>query len=170
MHCPECGAQLTNNPKLCSNCGQTINGNGTPAGQVTVIPSPETDFHTSIASSSLGTKWLKFWNYFSLPAGGILGLLMVLSLPVFGIIFVPIAILQLVVAYGLHYRRLWAWRWNWVLIVITYIGMAIPKPTLGVYGNGVYWVSQFVSVTVLGGLIWMWPNYVYWKKRRALFS
>lgn len=165
MYCPECGAQLINNPKFCSNCGHAIAGNDAPADQISVSPSQEAPIHADVAASSLGTKWLKFWNYFSLPVGGVLGLLMSLGVPALGIIMVPISILQFVVAYGLHHRKIWAWQWNWVLIVITYISMAIPTPS-----GEADLVAQFVIKAVLGGLIWMWPNHVYWKKRRALFS
>ena len=166
MYCPECGAQLSNNPKFCSNCGHAINGNDKPAEQISMNPSPETSVRTNVTTYSHGTKWLKFWNYFSLPVGGILGLLISLGDPALWIILVPISILQFIVAYGLHYRRLWAWQWNWVLVVITYITMSIPR----VYSNGGDFIIQFVIQAVIGGLIWMWPNYVYWKKRRDLFS
>jgi predicted amidophosphoribosyltransferase len=170
MYCPECGAQLTNSPKFCSTCGHAITGSAALARQVTVNPPPQTPVHAGVATPSLGTKWLKFWNYFSLPVGGVLGLLMSLGLPALAIIMVPISILQFVVAFGLHHRRLWAWQWNWVLIVITYISMAIPTPTPGAHSGGAELVFEFVIKVVLGGLIWMWPNHVYWKKRRALFA
>lgn len=118
----------------------------------------------------LGTKWLKFWNYFSLPVGGVLGLLMSLDLPAIGIIMAPLAILQFVVAYGLHYRKLWAWQWNWVLVIITYIGMLIPAPIPGSHGGTAGLAVQFVIRLILGSLIFLWPNHVYWKKRKELFS
>ena len=170
MYCPECGAQLTNNPKFCSNCGHAINDNDVPDGQVTVNPPKETPVDAGVTTSLLGTKWLKFWNYFSLPVGGVLGLLMSLGVPALGIIMVPISILQFVVAYGLHHRSLWAWQWNWVLIVIAYVSMAVPTPMPGAHSGGADLVVQFAIKAVLGGLIWMWPNHVYWKKRRVLFS
>jgi len=170
MYCPECGAQLINNPKFCSNCGYAINGNDAPADQIHGVPSQDAPVHAGVAGSSLGTSWLKFWNYFSLPVGGVLGLLMSLGIPTHEIIMVPFSILQFIVAYGLHHRRLWAWQWNWVLIIIAYISMAIPTPTPGVHSGEVDLVVQLVIKTVIGGLIWMWPNHVYWKKRRALFS
>jgi len=168
--CPNCGVKTIALTKFCSSCGYAINGKDSPADQISVIPSQATPVHTGVAASSLGTKWLKFWNYFSLPVGGVLGLLMSLGVPALGIIMVPISILQFVVAYGLHHRRLWAWQCNWVLIIITYISIAIPTPTPGVYTGEADLVVQFVIKAVLGGLIWMWPNHVYWKKRRTLFS
>lgn len=170
MHCSECGAQLINNPKFCSNCGHAINDNAAktdPSHCENMLPAPQV--HTSAATASLGTKWLKFWNYFCLPFGGILGLLLGLLIlfkaPVFGFIMISISYFQLVVADGLHRKKLWAWRWNWVLIISTYISMAIPSPRYGTHSK-----EEVIIVTILGGLIWMWPNYVYWKKRIALFS
>ena len=166
MYCPECGAQLINNPKFCSNCGHAINGNGAPAGQVTVNPSTDAPVHTGVATSSLGTKWLRFWNYFSLPVGGVLGLLMSLGVPALGIIMVPIALLQFAVVYGLHKRKIWAWQWNWVVIVLTWFSGVIPNS----FGSSADFWAKFIILVPVSGLVWMWPNYVYWKKRRSLFS
>jgi len=170
MYCQECGAQLINKPKFCASCGHAINGNDAPANQISMIVSHETPVHTGIAASALGVKWLKFWNYFILPVGGILGLFTSLVVPGLGIAMIPIAILQFVVAYGLHHRRLWAWQWNWVLIIITYIGMSIPTPTPSVNSSEADMAALFVMNAIIAGLIWMWPNHVYWKKRRTLFS
>ena len=172
MYCSKCKTQLAPNTLFCSKCGQAISKTSekfTPAGGVanqTAISSPV----VVVSHSVLGTKFLKFWNYFSLPVGGVLGLLMSIALPDLAIIMLPLAILQFIVAYGLHYRRLWAWQWNWVLVVITYIGTIIPIRTPGSHGGHIDLIAQCVVRSVVGGLIWMWPNYVYWNKRHILFS
>jgi len=82
---------------------------------------------------------------------------------------VPGSILQFVVAYGLHHRRLWAWKWNWVIIIIEYITGTIPilTPNIESYAK---LVARLFFKAIFLGLIWMWPNYVYWKKRKVLFS
>lgn len=170
MYCAQCGIQLDDNAKFCSNCGQAVIGSGSPAGQVSSSPVPAASTQTIETPTTIGTKWLNFWTYFSLPIGGIVGLLISLAVPALGIILVPLAILQFAVAYGLHHRRLWAWQWNWVIIVITYISMTIPEPTPGSPAGEADLVAQFVIRLIIGGLIWLWPNHVYWKKRRSLFS
>lgn len=163
MFCSQCGTQLVPNAKFCSKCGQSAGGElsrvgGIAADQTTTVAPGEV-----IVPAALGTKWLKFWNYFSLPAGGVLGLLMSLGLPaLLIIIMVPLATLQFVMAYGLHYRKLWAWRWNWVFDVSTYIAMIIPIQTPGSHGRTADLVVLSVIKLILGSLIWMWPNYVYW--------
>lgn len=169
MYCPECGAQLTNNSNFCSNCGHAVKTIIAPTDHISVAPLQEAPVCRGVAASSLGTKWLRFWNYFSLPVGGALGLLISIRVPELAIIFIPISLLQLVVAYGLHHRILWAWKWNWVLLIITCMSMALPTPTPGIHSSEADLVVQFITKAVLGGLIWMWPNYVYWKKRRDLF-
>jgi hypothetical protein len=136
------------------------------ADQVVESASPK----VSPNPATLGTKWLKFWNYFSLPVGCVLGVLVWIGIPVLGIIMAPISLLQFSVAYGLHNRWLWAWQWNWVLIVIAYISITIPTPMPGSHGGWVDLVVQFIIKLVIGGIVWMWPNHVYWKKRRALFA
>lgn len=119
---------------------------------------------------SLKTKWLRFWNYFSLPIGGVLGLLVSVAIPSLAVILVPVCVLQFAVVYGLHRRKAWAWGWNWILIIGTYISSAIPNPVLGIQGNSADLWFRFLLGLVLGAFIWMWPNYIYWRKRRGLFS
>ncbi|MCD6492752.1 MAG: tetratricopeptide repeat protein [Archaeoglobaceae archaeon] len=169
MHCPECGKKLIDNTKLCSNCGHTINGNNMLEDRTSVISSQEKPVRSDVNTSSLGTKWLKFWNYFSLPVGGILQLLMLFAVPSLWVFLIPVSILQFVVAYGLHHRRLWAWKWNWVIIIIEYITGTIPilTPNIESYAK---LVARLFFKAIFLGLIWMWPNYVYWKKRKVLFS
>ncbi|MBM3273182.1 zinc ribbon domain-containing protein [Candidatus Kaiserbacteria bacterium] len=170
MFCSQCGTQLVLNAKFCSKCGLPISEEPSTVGQFSALKQPAATPAQVRDPATLGTKWLKFWNYFSLPVGGVFGLLMSLGLPALGIIMVPLAILQFVVAYGLHHRKLWAWQWNWALVAITYISMLIPTPTPGSHGGTADLVVQFVIKLILGSLIWMWPNYVYWKKRKGLFS
>jgi hypothetical protein len=82
----------------------------------------------------------------------------------------PLSILYLGVAYGLDYRRLWAWKWNWVLIAICFILMSVPMPPQGSSGSEVELLALFVVRLTMGSVIWMWPNLVYWRKRKVLFT
>jgi len=169
--CNRCGAPVDQSVSFCAMCEKkSSSSEHIEIESIITDKTTSAPFHTGVAASSLKTKWLKFWNYFSLPTGGVLGLLMSLVFPALGIILAPLAILQFIVVYGLHHRRLWAWKWNWVLIIIHYIGMAIPRTLPGTNISDAELVAQFVIRAVIGGLIWMWPNHVYWKKRRALFS
>ena len=130
----------------------------------TVVEQQESEKH-----SGLGTKWLMFWNYFSLPVGGIVGLLAALSMPDMSIILVPLSILQFVVAYGLHHRRMWAWKWNWVLIAISLFSASIPPPATGSHDGGAEVAALFLVKFAIFSLVFLWPNIIYWKKRKVLF-
>jgi hypothetical protein len=168
IFCPQCDTQLVSNAKFCPRCGLSTEGAPTPKGAaITTTSSPLEPTHVG-DTKILGTKWLKFWNYFSLPVGSVLGLLMSLGMST-SIIMVPMSILDFVVACGLHYRKLWAWKWNWVIIVISYISLIIPTPAPWSQGDADL-VLQFVTKFVVGSLFWMWPNYVYWQKRKGLFT
>ena len=172
MFCSQCGTNLEVNAKFCSKCGHPTVENHAPKFQETVTGTISTAVPpTTEYPKQIGTKWLKFWNYISLPIGGILnlffGYLMLLNFPIVGIIMIAIAIIQFAVVYGLHYRKLWAWQWNWVVIGVAYLGMLIPILPNGSDSDNV--VMQFMVRLVVGSLIWMWPNYVYWNKRKILF-
>jgi hypothetical protein len=121
---------------------------------------------TATAPIALGTKWLKFWNYFSLPVGGVLCIFLVFafSTPQYG--FLVLSYLHFYLAYWLHRRVLEAWKWNWVMVVATWIGGSIPYQ----FGSMLDFAAKFAIAFLLFGAIWMLPNYVYWMKRRVLFS
>jgi len=164
MYCIQCGTRLEATGNFCSECGHPTSRESVPetpeSAPTTLSPvDPNIEYFKPI-----GTKWLKFWNYFSLPVGGILGLSISLSMPVLWIFGVPISILQFVVAYGLHHRKIWAWQWNWLIIGLNWFGGTIPNSF-----DSYSFAASGASFVILG-VIWMWPNYVYWKKRLMLFS
>ena len=68
--------------------------------------------------------------------------------------------------FGLHNRKGWAWKWNWVLIAWGGLILAIPKTP---FSADDFW-GRYITTIIVFGLVWMWPNYVYWKKRRGWFS
>jgi len=151
-----------NNLQFISNCDKAINGNNTPVQATTVIFSQEALVHTSVAASSLGTTGLKFWNYFSLPVGGILGLLMsiigmmLIRETVFGIIMIPMAIvlfvisvLRFVTAVGVRRRRLCSWQWNLMLSIMIYLYGTIPTPFVHKCDADI--IVEFVFIAVLWG-------------------
>ena len=142
-------------------------------------------------SGALGTKWLKFWNYVGLPVGIVVAFLVSLDLPRFRYENVPIAVLCIAVAVGMHKRKLWAWQWNWLALALVYVGMLVPIPIRDFNGSFPDFVAQgvkellstrwtrgsvgdlalpFAIRLLVASFIWLWPNWVYWKKRVGLFS
>jgi hypothetical protein len=123
-------------------------------------------------SGILKIKWLRIWNYFCLPLSGINNIYVAVTASEisFGIIAAIFAILQLSTAFGLYHRKMWAWRLNWIALVLSYYGgVTWPrfiKETYGVEEPA----TQIVLRIIIGILIWLWPNYVYWKKRKELFA
>lgn len=127
-----------------------------------VDKTPETE-----QPKTLGTKWLRCWIYGSLPLGGFLSLIYpILIAPpslstVESAIWIAWAPFAFILAFGLHKRKLWAWKINWIAVVLGYITYLFPaSPHPGV---------EFVIRLVLASLIWMWPNWIYWRKRKHLF-
>lgn len=140
---------------------------------------------------ALGTRWLKFWTYVGLPVGTIVAFLFSLDLPRFRYEIVPIAVLCVAVAFGLHKRKLWAWQWNWLALALVYVAFLVPVPIRDFDGSFPGFVALGIKMLtstrwtrdsfgdlalplavrlILASLIWLWPNWVYWKKRVGLFS
>lgn len=120
----------------------------------------------------LGTKWLKVWSYFFLPLSGVLNIIASFPKADYASVFLTlaVAILQFVTSFGLYNRKLWAWKMNWIAIIVAYIN-SITAPTFikQSYGYEESTVQFFLRI-ILFIIIWIWPNYIYWKKRMELFS
>lgn len=142
----------------------------TPTGVRLTAPklAPTSESHEVVEEPCLPTRWLRFYIYLRLFQSGF---------PIFlfiimgssgiglteGIVIAMIAIpfsLVAVVAFGLGRRKLWAWQANWILMALDVLGFKFFITPID---------AMLVAVIALG-LVWFWPNYVYFKKRRALFS
>lgn len=171
LYCTQCGATLVLADRFCAKCGSQIRSSQElldvpPTGPTVAQAVSPPAASLGAASVVLGTKWLKFWNYFSLPVGGILCIFFIFAFPEPKYVFGGLSYLHFYLAYGLHRRQLWAWQLNWVMIVVTWIAGSIPD----FFASAIdFWAKYFVVFLILG-VFWMWPNYVYWKKRRILFS
>jgi|GEM_PF-2186820 len=114
------------------------------------------------------TGWLEFYNYWLIPGGIFFNLIiapLTIQIEYPGVMFIFGLIWSILLAfllYGLHKRRLWGWKLNWVVLVIGVLLNSLEYYTMGV-------IFYFV-VLILGVLIWVLPNYVYFKKRRHLFT
>lgn len=112
--------------------------------------------------------WLKFYNYWLIPGGMFFNLIiapLTIQIEHTGIMFIFGLIWSILLAfllYGLHKRRLWGWKLNWVVLVIGLLLYPLKYYTRGA-------IFYFV-VLILGVLIWGLPNYIYFKKRRHLFT
>jgi hypothetical protein len=89
------------------------------------------------------------------------------SLPGIAVLFaISLAIGLVVLAVGLHRRRLWAWRGIWYLLGIDWLLFALSPVSPPISMNPLdWWFLRFAGF----GLAWVLPNFVYFKKRRALF-
>ena len=184
--CQICKQRIPFDSTVCPECGDprpfelqektkketfSINSKQTPVSSTfSSSSSSQKTIQAKATDKYIGTKWLSFWSYFSLPFGGVLGILMSISAPAIAVIMAPISIFQIITAIGLHYRKMWAWQANWVAIVLTWVSGAIPKVNASMQNRS---TEEFVVLFVISffvfGIIWMWPNYIYWNKRKHLF-
>lgn len=124
-----------------------------------------------------GMRWATFWIYFNLPFEALLCgvfafILFGLSTPlgaILGAIFGGMALLQVWLCMQLRQGDHRAWVLNWIPICLKWIG-----GTLGVLTSGGFdrqeSVARAAIYFVLGAIVWMWPNWVYWHKREELFT
>lgn len=117
-------------------------------------------------------KWLLYWTYFQLPLGSLILLLAYIKTPtvISMVISFPIIFLQCAVIYGIHHRKLWAWKWNWTLILFVSFTAIFNPANPFVNKSGMGFEFELMLRIVVFALFWLWPNYVYWNKRKHLFS
>ena len=113
----------------------------------------------------LPLNWLQFYIFFRLPSGVIFNLLYLLtffsSLGLWAKIMILLIIsLQIVVLRDLYGRKLRGWRLNWLLLVAEFF--LIPINFSNSFGS-------FCTKFLIYGLLYVWPNYIYFMKRKFLF-
>lgn len=199
VNCPDCGKMISDVAPACIGCGRPTSliiqkaarnadtaqiniPNDTEFLEVPVRNMEEHSIPTASVPSTPGIKWLKFWNYFSLPVGGLLNALMYavgfmhafekkagfeLSVDTSRLIFlvslVTWTIPYWIVAWAVHRRKAWAWYGNWVVIILTASGFLYDFHDLA-------FDNPHPIRFILVGSLWMWANIVYWRKRRHLFE
>ncbi len=149
MNCVECGNEIEEKNEKCLRCGALHDVKAVSLNQ----------------EQPVGTKWMKFWLY-TLPLGAVISVLGAVAffkkVPFLSIIMICWAALDLILFYGLYKKTLWGWKLNWVNIALMFIVYVMPGPGYEALSAG-----HFGRITAAS--LWIWANYIYWKKRRFLF-
>ena len=148
----------------------------------------------------LSTKWLSFWifclivgsifaiifnnfiNIFVFQAGYYPNFEYSYRLETFPYALnVAFLVYNIIVGIGLYKRKLWAWKANWLIIAYPIIalfwlslyglspfgpGETILRDTIPSFG---YFLLYGINLMLIL-LLWIWPNYIYFRKRKSLFS
>lgn len=128
-------------------------------------------------ANDLPMRWYKFYNYVRLPLGiafGIYDLLLVLSWfslsPTIGIIGIIICLFQIIyLSYLLNImnkklKNGFTYIVIWLIIETFFMGLNITlnAPVID--------MPTFFFSIIVGILVWFWPNYVYFNKRKYVFT
>lgn len=176
MNCPRCGTTNAPDHQFCKKCGQSLiqAANLPEAGFPETAPpkflaEKETGLTSSHAASALPVRWLRFWTYIRLPLGIVSAAFVTWTAalpPVLVFLLLLQSILGCVLVVGLHQRRLGAWRLNWLFLGSDLLLYPLSNPAGYPTQNPVGYIVAVILISV----IWGWPNYIYFRKRRALFS
>ncbi len=75
------------------------------------------------------------------------------------------------VAVGLLGRKAWGWQLNWIVLfapVALFVPL-LPLALVGAFGLGRQ--EGLIILVISGGAAaWVWPNYIYFRRHRALFG
>lgn len=190
LFCPHCGSQQVSEEDLyCRKCGNRYSNvssesplpsqpevNPPVANGSTVELTEVVDSEKTAATKNTGefkTNWLNFWIYFHLPATVLLGIASFFSVAsvelLFGeiIVEIPLACLAIALITGLRRRKLSAWQLNFLWIFMDVLAFAAERLGDGSIEDK---LTTFVGHLIMYGLIWGAPNFIYFEKRRVLFT
>ena len=135
---------------------------------------------TIVNALTYKTAWLSFW-IFKLIFGTFLGFIFNITdvlehRPAFAtniviyvlIICIIIYAFVISVAIGLIKKRIWAWKANWAIIIGEPLILALEKTPKD--ASTEHQLAYLLGSFGFLALVWIWPNYIYFKKRRSLFS
>lgn len=161
MFCKNCGNEISENDKFCKKCGYKL---------------------IEESNNNLPLNWYKFYRYFRLPVSIIFGILSCIGLfsndmdfwPeatfIFAIIFILLILFYIIVLLLFDYKI--GYLLNNILIIIEIVLYSI-NCTLGIQ-NSLNTVNNvliyMLTYILIFGVIWGIPNYIYFKKRKYLFS
>ena len=162
--------------KFCPNCAEKIVLKAETSSKAE--NEPETPAVTENAAATAeraatpGMAWYWLWTHIILPLNSLGLLAMSFSGPYVWVISIPLAIGVFGVAYGLHEKRRWAWRANWVFVV-TYsfsgLGRLITGTASSQSESETELTIGLATRLILGALLFL-AQYVYWRKRKHLFT
>jgi len=114
----------------------------------------------------LPMNWFYFYTYFLLPFYVLRCLLLIPKLleiknPVLSLVIFLYIALNVTVLLGLHKRRIWGWYLNWVSLAFLTL-------------SNIYFIGVIKNVSkaafLIGGVIYIASNVVYFYKRKVLFT
>ena len=157
--CPYCVEEIQDEAIKCKHCGGWLKKDS-------LFPLDAPDASSKAEPEKLKTRWLRFWTYVYLP----LSCLAILGQEGNGIVFVVLGqiVFTIFVFVGLKRRRKWGWWLNWGVIALHW-KRTIEVGPIENYFN-VENLLGLIAVFLLGGLIWVLPNSIYFYKRRVLFN
>lgn len=178
MYCSKCGNKLSTFDMFCSKCGKKISNK-----TITDIQEDEENDDDEIVeqfSENLPMNWWKFWQYCRLPVGLILSIISLYSYteitmtPVMLFVLminVLLIVLLVLTLYALIAKKMM----GYYLLIITLFLSTLCNTFMNTFSNAKDssditepCIVFLVSFGILC-IIWILPNYIYFKKRRNLF-
>ena len=184
MYCRNCGSKLLDSDKFCNNCGtRVINDVEIEKTHKNVI---ENSNKIQEVTNELPMNWWNFWIYFRFPVGILISFLAFLSTIYylgntdidFYIIIYLATNLAYIILMGFSYYNVFQKKKRGYIIFIYYI---IAEALLFSFDLVIqnfsplsYSISEmfcfFIIIAVIWSGIWVYPNYIYFNKRKHLFN
>ncbi len=169
IYCEHCGALLHKKDLDrgdCWKCGESIIIQEADDSSELDSQDSTTDLESNTMDkvpSDLPLNWFKFYTYIRLPLSFFVGLVVLLTSGDVVVAFGSALWLVFLgfVFWGLKERKGWGLSTNYVLLIVEPLVQALSRTDSA---------AVFFGVAFVLLVIWTLPNYIYFKKRRHLFT
>lgn len=176
MYCRNCGKKVLETDKFCVNCGNAI--------EVILTNINSKQEQSSVKNNNLPMNWWNFWKYVRFPLGIFLSVINIVAyLPELEVnlitifaFFIDIAIVAImcVTYYHFYMHNKIGYKFLLAYLIIELICNCIDSASTYLenykFTSLVDFAIPFALAFFVYGIVWVVPNYIYFKKRKNCFS
>lgn len=191
MYCRNCGNKLLDTDKFCYNCGSKVILNDEITEKIKNIErnekSESKENLKEEKNTNLPMNWWNFWQYFRFPVGicgAIIYLIQIFALMsdnpinIYGVSLLLLYIALIIFCCITFYYFIKRKKQGFNLLMIYSIAEIVFNAFLTIFTNTKTYISDSITEMVVTTFIiigifcaiWIFPNYIYFKKRKYLFK
>ena len=188
MYCRNCGNEILGTDKFCWKCGEKISkalayNNKEEIESINVPNMSSTNQSNTNINANLPMRWWNFWKYVRFPLGLIFSLFRLstykyTSFNFYVLAFVITDIIMLLFAIYTYDLFMHKKKKGYLIFILFMFVESIYSCGFSTLNTALSnttilesweFILSFILVLIIWGIIWILPNYIYFKKRKECF-